>query len=967
MESKSIVRRYFNTDEKDSIIFAGQGTTSCVNKLIKLLNLKEYVSFYSEIQKLDKIYQKFKDVFKNEEDLNKYFLELNAPIIEDIYLKFSTLFEISNFCYLNRWGSYDCTLCRMTFSQESQYNEHESGDVHKFNLEKCARIDNKIFKFDFKKSKENFIFELLKNSYQLEPVVFLSILEHNSNALPWRETGAKIVYIENDDSGNLDYDILQKEVEKHSENKIKIGSFIAASNISGKLIDIDLISLIMHKNEALVFFDYATASPYIKIDMNRPLNKKYREILGFTKIFKNEDESLIYKDGLFFSPHKLLGGPNTPGVLIVKQHVVRNLLIPSEPGGGVVLFVRKERQNYVKNIEAREESGTPDIIGSVRIGLSILLREKVDHEFILKREDEINRYAMSRLRKIPNIFVIGDDSHDNIKRIPIYSFVIKFNGKLFHHNFVSALLNDLFGIQSRPGCSCASTYGQQALGLEEEYVELLEKLVCNGSEIFRPGYSRVNLPYFYPMYIIKYILDVIEYVAKYGWLFLPQYAFKIESAKYYHRKEDEEKRRWLDQIDFNAEEGRILIPDLVKDKSQQITKEILEKNLSDAVEIAKNIKNISKHIIGKAKLNLKILFKDLEEYRWFLLPDDVENLFYDDEYLIKGLSSIETPLEIRFKLEGIKNKNSSKKETINKEVFLDETKKDEIKKVISAINESSPSNLPELNEISINDFKISKKINQDFVLFPEIPKKIIKLVGEASKDFEMLKDGDRILVGLSGGKDSLSLLHILLYLQKKVPFKIEIGGVTVDPQSSDYNPRPLIEYMKKLGVKYFFESDPILERAKKSLQNDSICAYCARMKRGIIYKCARREGYNVIALGQHLDDLAESFLMSSFHNGLLRTMKANYVIDQGDLRVIRPLIYCREKLFKEFTLKTNIPVIQENCPACFSAPTERHRIKVLLAQQENIYPNLFSSLQKAMKPLMKGLIESGNKKDDIEI
>jgi len=173
--------------------------------------------------------------------------------------------------------------------------------------------------------------------------------------------------------------------------------------------------------------------------------------------------------------------------------------------------------------------------------------------------------------------------------------------------------------------------------------------------------------------------------------------------------------------------------------------------------------------------------------------------------------------------------------------------------------------------------------------------------------------------------------------------------------------------MKKLGVKYFFERDPILERAKKSLQNDSICAYCARMKRGIIYNCARREGYNVIALGQHLDDLAESFLMSSFHNGLLRTMKANYVIDQGDLRVIRPLIYCREKLFKEFVLKNNVPVIQENCPACFSAPKERHRVKVLLAQQENLFPSLFSSLQKAMVPLMKGAIEADNKKDDIEI
>lgn len=103
------------------------------------------------------------------------------------------------------------------------------------------------------------------------------------------------------------------------------------------------------------------------------------------------------------------------------------------------------------------------------------------------------------------------------------------------------------------------------------------------------------------------------------------------------------------------------------------------------------------------------------------------------------------------------------------------------------------------------------------------------------------------------------------------------------------------------------------------------------MKRGMIYNCARREGYNVIAMGQHLDDLAESFVMSSFHNGVLRTMKANYTIDAGDLRVIRPLVTCREALFRDFSLKNKLPVVADNCPACFSAPKERHRIKLMLA------------------------------------
>ena len=244
----------------------------------------------------------------------------------------------------------------------------------------------------------------------------------------------------------------------------------------------------------------------------------------------------------------------------------------------------------------------------------------------------------------------------------------------------------------------------------------------------------------------------------------------------------------------------------------------------------------------------------------------------------------------------------------------------------------------------------------------------MKLVGEASKDFDMIKPNDRILVGVSGGKDSLTLIHVLLEIKKKIPFKIDVGAITVNPESEDYDPSILKDYFRELNVPYFYETDAIMKKAKQNLQNNSICSYCARMKRGIIYNTARREGYNVIALGQHLDDLAESFLMSVFHNGLLRTMKANYTIDAGDLRVIRPFIYCREKLFKDFAMENNLPVIQDNCPACFSSPKERQRMKVLLAQQENLFPALFCSLQKSMMPLMRGVLKDPKeKKDDVDI
>lgn len=182
--------------------------------------------------------------------------------------------------------------------------------------------------------------------------------------------------------------------------------------------------------------------------------------------------------------------------------------------------------------------------------------------------------------------------------------------------------------------------------------------------------------------------------------------------------------------------------------------------------------------------------------------------------------------------------------------------------------------------------------------------------------------------------------------------KFHLGAITVDPGSSLYDPRPLKKYLAALGVPYFYEEQCIVEQASTLPECSSICSFCSRMKRGRIYACARREGYNVLALGQHLDDLAESFLMSVFHNGRLRTMKANYFVREGDLRVTRPFVYVREKNLRKFAEEKRLPVIAENCPACFEAPKERHRVKQLLAAQEILFPKLYPSLCSAMHPLM---------------
>ncbi len=229
-------------------------------------------------------------------------------------------------------------------------------------------------------------------------------------------------------------------------------------------------------------------------------------------------------------------------------------------------------------------------------------------------------------------------------------------------------------------------------------------------------------------------------------------------------------------------------------------------------------------------------------------------------------------------------------------------------------------------------------------------------VGRAIADYAMIREGDRVLLGLSGGKDSLSLLHILLHLQRHAPIRFSVGAVTVDPEIPGFDPSPLKAYLAALDVPYFYSSQPIAADAEKHANEPgfSFCAFCARMKRGILYTTARREGYNVLALAQHLDDVAESFLMSAFHGGKLNTMKAHYTNNDGDIRIIRPLVYARERQTDDFSRQAELPIIPDNCPACFKMPTEREHMKQLLAGEEQRNTQLFKSLLTAMRPLMHG-------------
>jgi tRNA(Ile)-lysidine synthase TilS/MesJ len=237
------------------------------------------------------------------------------------------------------------------------------------------------------------------------------------------------------------------------------------------------------------------------------------------------------------------------------------------------------------------------------------------------------------------------------------------------------------------------------------------------------------------------------------------------------------------------------------------------------------------------------------------------------------------------------------------------------------------------------------------------PKSLLRKVGRAIADYKMIRDGDRILLGVSGGKDSLSLLLILKHLQSYAPVHFDLGVITVDPEVEGFDPSSLTSYYESLGLPWHYQRQAIMEEAKTRLDGDSFCAYCARMKRGIMYSTCRQHDYNVLALAQHLDDMAESFLMSAFHQGKLGTMKAHYLNDAGDIRIIRPLAYTRETQTAAFADTARLPLIPDSCPACFTAPTQRAHMKGLLAREEKDHPNLFANLLHAMRPLMGDKVE----------
>ena len=421
------------------------------------------------------------------------------------------------------------------------------------------------------------------------PVIFVGPFEHHSNELPWRESIADVVTIPEDTDGHIDLAQLQAELKRYEARPLKIGSFSAASNVTGILSDTRAVTSLLHQHGALSLWDFAAAAPYVDIDMQAG------------------DDPLTYMDAVFISPHKLIGGPGTPGVLVARRSLFENR-VPSVPGGGTVMYVNPTDHRYLDDIEHREEGGTPAIVESIRAGLVFQLKEAVGVDRIRSLERSFIQRAIASWEVNPNIEILGNREAD---RLSIVSFVVKHEDRYLHHNFVVALLNDLFGIQSRGGCSCAGPYGHRLLGIDIERSHEFEREIARGCEGIKPGWVRLSFNYFISDAVFQYILDAVHLIAEEGWRLLPSYRFELETASWEHRAGRGEPPLSLADIDYSDGSMRY------EHRPQRDADHVL----ADYLEAARRL--LADAPLSPSPGDELEVTEDFEQLRWFPLPHEV--------------------------------------------------------------------------------------------------------------------------------------------------------------------------------------------------------------------------------------------------------------------------------------------------------------------------------------------------------
>jgi selenocysteine lyase/cysteine desulfurase len=428
---------------------------------------------------------------------------------------------------------------------------------------------------------------------QLRPVVFIGPFEHHSNEVSWRETIADVVVIPEDADGHIDIDALERQLAAYETRPLKIGSFSAASNVTGIVTNTCRIADTLHRYGALSFWDFAAAAPYVDLAMDPDC----------------PDHPAAHKDAIFLSPHKFIGGVGTPGVLVARRELFANR-VPVVPGGGTVAYVNPSEHRYLSDIEHREEGGTPAIVESIRAGLVFQLKGAVGTGVIRAYEEHHLSRVVGSWRQNPNIEILGNL---DAQRLSIVSFVVRRPaGRYLHHNFVVALLNDLFGIQSRGGCSCAGPYGHRLLGIDLERSREFEREISSGCEGIKPGWVRVNFNYFISDSVLDYIVAAVHLVAAHGFRLLPDYRFDPATGLWRHRDGPIEPPMRLHQVSYDAR-GSMRYPD----HQERADESVLPGYLEEARDLFAGRADCDASCDDPAQR----VSADFEALRWFELPE----------------------------------------------------------------------------------------------------------------------------------------------------------------------------------------------------------------------------------------------------------------------------------------------------------------------------------------------------------
>ncbi|KAK3139498.1 hypothetical protein QOZ80_5AG0384180 [Eleusine coracana subsp. coracana] len=444
-------------------------------------------------------------------------------------------------------------------------------------------------------------------------VVFVGPYEHHSNLLSWRQSLAEeVVEIGVDADGLIDIAALRRALGSPGyKNRPMLGSFSACSNVTGIVTDTRELARVLHEHGAFACFDFAASGPYVKIDM------KPGEIDGY--------------DAVFLSPHKFVGGPSTPGILLMNKALYQlNSQPPSTCGGGTVAYVNgfdEEDTLYYDGIEEREDAGTPPIIQKIRASLAFWLKEYIGYHNMGLREQVYTEMVMKMLVGNPNVKVLGNTK---VERIPIFSFLIypPVAGSLFdavdqpqcdasmeharpkclplHGRFVTKLLNDLFGIQARGGCACAGPYAHILLNIGNDISLRIRSAIVEGFNGLKPGWTRLSFAYYLSKDELKFILAAIEFIAEYGHRFLPLYEFDWKTGDWTFRKLEIKYHTTKQQLAvaanvFHLDEMRLSKVAVKTKRNPENNHMKFERYLESAKIIALSLPNISQHTVDLPK------------------------------------------------------------------------------------------------------------------------------------------------------------------------------------------------------------------------------------------------------------------------------------------------------------------------------------------------------------------------------